>query len=259
MGKLAVVTGASGGIGLELCRILATEGYDLVISARSKDKLEEIGSELSSNHQVTVTMVAVDLADAKSREELFELTPDVPDVLINNAGFGDYGMFSECDWDKQEQMIKLNDLALTHITRLYLPGMIAKGNGRILNIASVASFQPGPLMSVYYASKAYVLSFSEALSVELKGSGITVTAVCPGPVNTGFAAAANAESVNLFKKNSGADAKDVAEFAYRKMMKGKAVAIHGVKFKIALFFVKILPRGLVRNLIYRIQRSRTKQ
>lgn len=259
MGKLAVVTGASGGIGLELCRILAADGYDLVISARSREKLEKLGSELSSGHEISVTTVAVDLADPKSRKELFDLTPGVPDILVNNAGFGDYGPFSGCDWDKQEKMIELNDLALTHITHMYLPGMIERGQGRILNVASVAAFQPGPLMSVYYASKAYVLSFSEALSVELKGTGITVTALCPGPVNTGFASAANAESVNIFKKSSGADAKDVAEFAYRKMMKGKAVAVHGFKFKVALVFVKILPSSLVRNMIYRIQKSRTKE
>ncbi len=259
MGKLAVVTGASGGIGLELCRLLAADGYDLVISARSRDRLEALGEELSAISEITVTSVAVDLADPKSRKELFDLTPGVPDILVNNAGFGDYGPFADCDWDKQEQMIKLNDLALTHLTRLYLPGMIERKQGRILNVASVAAFEPGPLMSVYYASKAYVLSFSEAISVELKGTGVTVTALCPGPVNTGFAAAANAENISLFKKSSGADVKDVAEFGYRKMMKGKTVAVHGFKFKVGLFFVKILPRGLVRRIIYRIQGSRTKE
>ncbi len=258
MGKLAVVTGASGGIGLELCRLLAADGYDLVIAARSKEKLEALGNELSAAHEITVTSVPVDLSDPKSRRELFDLTPGVPDVLVNNAGFGDYGPFCECDWEKQERMIELNDLALTHLTRLYLPGMKELGRGRILNVASVAAFEPGPLMSVYYATKAYVLSFSEALSVELKGSGITVTALCPGPVNTGFAAAAIAESISLFKQSSGADVKDVAAYGYRAMMKGKAVAVHGLKFKVGVFFVKILPRGLVRNLIYRIQGSRSK-
>ena len=155
-------------------------------------------------------------------------------------------------------MLEVNVLALSHLTHLYLPEMIGRGSGKILNVASVASFQPGPLMSVYYASKAYVLSFSEALSVELRGTGITVTALCPGPVNTGFAKAANAETINVFKESSGADAELVADYAYRAMMKGKAVAIYGKKFKILIFFERLMPRSTVRRMLYRIQKSRTK-
>ncbi len=258
MKGLAVVTGASGGIGKEIARILASEGYDLVIVARSADKLRELSEELVSAHGISVTEVAADLSVEEGRKALFDMTQQTPAILVNNAGFGDYGPFAECPWEKQDEMIRLNMLALSHITRHFLPDMISAGSGRILNVASVAAFEPGPLMSVYYASKAYVLSLSEALSVELKGTGVTVTALCPGPVNTGFSKAANAEDVSLFKKSSGADAAKVAEFAVRKMHRGKPIAVYGALFKVSLFFVKILPRAAVRRLIYRIQKSRTR-
>ena len=256
MNGLAVVTGASGGIGREIAKILASEGYDLVIAARSADKLSALAEELISANGIDVIALPLDLSSEEGRLELFEKTPRAPEILVNNAGFGDYGPFAECDWEKQDEMLRLNVLALSHITHLFLPGMIIGGNGRILNVASVAAFEPGPLMSVYYASKSYVLSFSEALAVELKKTGIRVTALCPGPVNTGFAKAANADDVSLFKKSSGADAAKVAKFAVRKMHKGKTVAVYGTLFKVSLFFVKILPRAAVRRLVYRIQRSR---
>ena len=256
MSGLAVVTGASGGIGKEIARILASEGYDLVIAARSSNRLKELSEELVSAHGIKVTEVPADLSTEEGRQTLFSMTQNTPDILVNNAGFGDYGVFAECPWEKQDEMIRLNILALSHITRHFLPGMISNGHGRILNVASVAAFEPGPLMSVYYASKAYVLSLSEALTVELKGTGITVTALCPGPVNTGFSKAANAEDVSLFKKSSGADARKVAEFAVRKMHKGKPIAVYGILFKVSLVFVKILPRAVVRRLIYLIQKSR---
>lgn len=213
--SLAIVTGASGGIGLELSKILAREGHDLLLVARSSDRLLEISQMISSEYGVEVSVMAEDLTDLSSVERIAEEGKDA-EILVNNAGFGDYGPFAECDWDKQQKMIELNILALSKLTRLVLPGMISRGKGRILNLASVASFEPGPLMSVYYASKAFVLSFTEALSVELKGTGVTVTAVCPGPVNTGFSKAANAEDVSVFKQSSGADAVKVAEFAYRR-------------------------------------------
>ncbi len=257
MNSLAIVTGASGGIGREIAKILATEGYDLVIAARSADKLSALAEELSP-HGIQIIALPLDLSTEEGRHELFEKTPRAPEILVNNAGFGDYGPFAECPWEKQDEMIRLNMLALSHITRHFLPDMISAGSGRILNVASVAAFGPGPLMSVYYASKAYVLSLSEALSVELKGTGVTVTALCPGPVNTGFSKAANAEDVSLFKKSSGADAAKVAEFAVRKMHRGKPIAVYGALFKVSLFFVKILPRAAVRRLIYRIQKSRTR-
>ena len=258
MSGLAVVTGATGGLGVQLCRTLAKNGYDLVITGRSEGRLRMLSNELKALQSIEVGILAGDLSDPKVRKKLFDMTPGVPDILINNAGFGDYGPFSESEWEKQERMLEVNVLALSHLTHLYLPEMIGRGSGKILNVASVASFQPGPLMSVYYASKAYVLSFSEALSVELRGTGITVTALCPGPVNTGFAKAANAETINVFKESSGADAELVADYAYRAMMKGKAVAIYGKKFMILIFFERLMPRSTVRRMLYRIQKSRTK-
>ena len=258
MDRLAVVTGATGGIGLQICRHLAKKGYNLVITGRYEGRLRMLANELKALQSIEVVFLEGDLSQPETREKLFEITPGVPDILINNAGFGDYGRFSECDWAKQDEMIKVNVLALSHLTRLYLPGMIKNGYGRILNIASVASFQPGPLMSVYYATKSYVLSFSEALSVELRRTGVTVTALCPGPVNTGFAKAANAESINVFRESSGADSELVARYAYKMMMKGKPIAVFGKKFKILIFFERILPRSTVRKMLYRIQSSRQK-
>ena len=258
MGRLAIVTGATGGIGKQLCRLLAKNGYDLVITGRSEGRLRMLSNELTALQSINVYFLEGDLADAETRQRLFDIVPGVPDILINNAGFGDYGPFAECDWDKQDEMIKVNVLALTHITRHFLPSMVERGYGRILNVASVASFQPGPLMSVYYASKSFVLSFSEALSVELRGTGVTVTALCPGPVNTGFAKTANAEAINVFKESSGADAELVAVYGYKTMMKGKPIAIYGRKFKLLIFFERLMPRSTVRKTLYRIQGSRTK-
>ena len=252
----ALVTGASGGIGLEITRLLAADGYDLFLVARDGGKLEMLCAELGSSCDVKAEYLALDLSDPSAADELVKTCPDV-DVLVNNAGFGDYGPFSECDWSKQERMINLNDLTLAKLTRTYLPGMISKKSGRILNVASVAAFQPGPLMSVYYASKAFVLSFTESLAEELRGTGVTVTALCPGPVNTGFSAAANAGDVSLFKESSGADAKAVAAYGYRSMMKGKVVAVHGLLFKAGLFFERILPRCAVRRILHGIQGKRT--
>lgn len=258
MAGTAVVTGASNGIGLELSKILAREGYDLVLAARSTDKLEKLRDEILAEHKVDITVVTADLTLEEDRLRLMESVPGDIEILVNNAGFGDYGLYAECDWKKQERMVNLNVMALSHLTRLALPGMIERKSGKILNVGSVASFQPGPLMSVYYATKAYVLSMTEALSVELKGTGVTVTALCPGPVNTGFTEAANVVGVSLFKKSSGADAKDVAEIGYRAMMKGKVIAINRFVLKFLVVAEKILPRSMVRKIVYNIQSKREK-
>ena len=223
MTDTALITGASGGIGLEMTRILAKEGYDIIAVARRTDMLEKLKGELESLYGRNVTVICSDLSEDGDVRKVFEIADKEGievDILVNNAGFGDYGPFAECDWDKQDRMIRLNVLALSHLTRLFLPGMISRGKGRILNTASVASFEPGPLMSVYYATKAYVLSFSEALTAELKGTGVTVTALCPGPTNTGFAKTANADGANVFKESTSSDARAVAMYGYRCMMKG---------------------------------------
>lgn len=249
----AVVTGASNGIGLEFSRILARNGYDLVLVARSGERLENISKELAGEFGVTVDFVPVDLTERGSCEKVLEKSGRDVDILINNAGFGDYGRFVKCDWEKQQKMIELNVVALTNLTHLYLPQMIERGSGKILNLASVASFEPGPLMSVYYATKAYVLSFTEALSAELRNTGVTAHALCPGPTNTGFSRTAGAQKTNLFKESSASSAAGVAEYGYRKMMRGKTVIICGIGFKFLIALVRIMPRSLVGRIVMKIQ------
>jgi short-subunit dehydrogenase len=186
-GKRALVTGASGGIGLEVARVLAGKGYDLALVARSGDRLEALAAELGG-----ASVVVADLSSPSAPAEVAGAIPDV-DVLVNNAGVGAYGLFADADLGATMAMVALNVGALTELTHRYLPGMLARGSGRILNVASTAAFFPGPLMSVYYATKSYVLSFSEGLAEEVRGTGVTVTALCPGPTATGFQAAADME------------------------------------------------------------------
>jgi hypothetical protein len=175
------------------------------------------------------------------------------DYLINNAGFGDYGFFADSDWEKQEKMINLNILSLTHLTKLFLQDMIKLGGGRIMNVASTAAFQPGPTMAVYYATKAYVLSFSEAIGNELHDKGITVTALCPGATESGFQAAASLEESRLVKGRKLPSSSDVAEYGYKAMMKGKTVAIHGFFNAVMANSVRFAPRSLIVKVTRKIQ------
>ena len=178
------------------------------------------------------------------------------DYLINNAGFGDYGLFYESDWDKQERMINLNMLALTQLTHLFLPDMLKRKSGKIMNVASTAAFQPGPLMSVYYASKAYVLFFSEAIANELEGTGVTVTALCPGPTKSGFQKAANVEHSKMLNAKSIPTSKKVAEYGYKAMMKGKHVAVHGFMNKELTFFSRRAPKKFILKTVRRMNEGR---
>jgi len=185
---LAVITGASAGIGLELARLFAKQGYDLIIVARSVDKLNSVAAELSS-HGGSVHCLAQDLAQPGSAEALYEQVKAMGrpvDVLVNNAGVGAVGFFTKLSVESQMNMLHLNVVSLTHLSRLFAEDMVTRGSGRILNVASTAAFQPGPRMAVYFASKAYVLSLSEALANELQAFGVTVTALCPGPTSTEF-------------------------------------------------------------------------
>lgn len=247
MKKTALITGASGGIGYELSRIFASQGDNLVLVARSKDKLESLKSELETQTGISVYIITKDLSISSSPKEIYEELNAQKiriDYLINNAGFGDFGFFSDCNWDKQLEMIQLNVIALTNLTRLFLPDMINNKYGKILNVASTAAFQPGPTMSVYFASKAFVLSFSEAIANELKGTGVTVTVLCPGATATGFKAAAALEESNLFKGNQIASSREVAEFGYKKMMSGKIVVIHGFINSLLAQSVRFAPRNI---------------
>jgi short-subunit dehydrogenase len=254
---LALVTGASGGIGEELARILARHGHDLVLVARSADKLAALAERLELDHGIKVRVIAKDLGRPEAAAELHEALAAeglAVDVLVNNAGLGLLGKFAEIGIEGDVEMLRLNIEAPTLLTRLFLPSMLERGSGRILNLASTAGFQPGPLMAVYYATKAYVLSFSEALANEVAGTGVTVTALCPGPTETGFASRAGSEQSRLFKGRT-MDARTVAEAGYAALMAGKPVVIPGFRNRILAFGVRLTPRRVVTQIARRMQES----
>lgn len=247
MKRTALITGASSGLGIEFAKIHSAKGDNLVLVARSKDKMNLLKAEIEKRHDVSVYVIGRDLSDPGACKTIFnELkTQKIHiDYLINNAGFGDFGLYAQCNWEKQLQMINLNVTSLAYLTRLFLPEMIKNKYGKILNIASTAAFQPGPTMSVYFATKAFVLSFSEALANEVNDTGVTVTALCPGATATGFKTAASLDTSALFK-GSIAGSKEVAEFGYKAMMKGKTVVIHGFKNKIMAGSSRFAPRKMV--------------
>lgn len=246
----ALITGASSGIGLEMARLMAADKLDLVLVARSEDRLNTLADELKSRYNVAVDVIACDLSSSDAAQTVVNTLAGKPiDYLINNAGFGDFGAFIERDWQKLNQMIQLNMTALTQLTHLLLPAMVERGNGRILNVASTASYQPGPWMAVYYASKAYVLSFSDALSYELRKTGVSVTTLCPGATTSGFQALAEMENSKLIRGKKLPTAADVAAFGYRKMLAGKGVVIHGLFNWLLAQSVRITPRAIILRFV----------
>lgn len=247
----ALVTGASGGIGLELARLLAADGHDLVLVARSAGKLDELAAELAAER---TRVIVADLSRPDAAAAIHAEVPEV-DVLVNNAGVGDFGAFVDADLSKTLAMIQLNVTSLTELTHRYLPGMAARGSGRILNVASTAAFQPGPLMAVYYASKAYVLSFSEALAEELRSTGVTVTAFCPGPTASGFQAGAEMESSKLVQGRTLPTAAAVARSGHAAMLAGKVVSVPGARNKVLVSSVRFSPRPVVRRLVHKLQEA----
>ncbi|HWS88897.1 MAG TPA: SDR family oxidoreductase [Pyrinomonadaceae bacterium] len=255
----ALVTGASGGIGEELARLFAADGHDLVLVARSRDKLARLSEELAGRHDVKARVLAADLARAETPREIFEELSAggvSVDALVNNAGVGSYGLFAETDLRSELDLLQINVVALTHLTKLFLPGMIARRRGYVMNVASTAAFQPGPLMAVYYASKAYVLSLSEALANECGGTGVVVSALCPGPTETGFVAAAGMGESKLFDR-AVMDARTVAVEGYRGMLAGKAVVIPGFRNNLLARSIGLFPRGLVTRVVRGIQEKRS--
>lgn len=252
----ALITGASNGIGLELAKVHASKGGDLVLVARNKSKLDELKAELESKYKVKVYTIGKDLSLSNSAQEVYEETTKQNiqiDYLINNAGFGDFGMFVDSDWSKELQMINLNITTLTQFTKLYLKDMVKRRNGKIMNVASTAAFQPGPIMAVYFATKAYVLSFSEAVDNEVRDKGVTITALCPGATESGFQAAAAMEESNMVKGKKLPTSKEVAEYGYAQMMKGKTVAIHGLMNWILANSVRFTPRSIVVMIARKLQ------
>jgi short-subunit dehydrogenase len=243
-----IITGASGGIGYELAKLFAQDHYDLVLVARSTDKLNRIAVDLQGRFGITVKAVALDLGAPPAARFLFEQLQReniVVDVLVNNAGFGGFGEFAGMAEQEILGQIQLNITALTHLTRMFLPSMLERRKGKIMNIASTAAFQPGPLMAVYYATKAYVLSFSEALANEVAGSGVVVSCFCPGPTNTGFQKRAGIENSRLFKKIGAMNAETVARDGYRGLMAEKTVVISGVQNWLVAESVRFAPRKWV--------------
>ena len=235
--KTALVTGASGGIGYEFARLFAGDSCDLILVSRNREKLEEIATAFEQEYGVNVDVLAYDLSAEGAGEELHKVISEQGkeiDYLVNNAGFGYYKPFLDGDLEIYRRMMVLNMTALTELTYLFAGDMVKRGEGRILNVASTAGFQPDPFLAVYGATKAYVLNFTEALSAELEGTGVTVSALCPGPTETGFSAAANMESARLFKKGV-MSAGTVAKVGYKGMMKGQMTIIPGLKNKALAF------------------------
>lgn len=250
MNKTALVTGASHGIGYELSRLFAGNGYNLVLVARNKQRLGQIADEFNETFGISTKVIAMDLSVSTSPDEIYaelERKAIPVDILVNNAGFQEYGPFSETDLGNELQMIQVHIAALTHLTKLFLPGMLKRGHGRILNVGSTGSFIPGgPLNAVYCATKAYVLSFSEAIADELKDTGVTVTALCPGATSTEFARRADIEDIRLFRFQCGVmDARKVAEIGYQALMKGERSVVAGMANKLTVLSLKWMPRRLM--------------
>jgi short-subunit dehydrogenase len=256
--KTALITGASSGIGLELAHLFARDGYRLVLLARNRNTLRQIGDDLQARYSVTVRIAPKDLAHPATPSELYQELQEagvILDVLVNNAGFGLSGAFQATDWTLEAEMMQVNMVAATHLTKLFLPQIRAR-EGKIMNVASTAAFQPGPFMSVYYASKAYVLSFSEALAEELEGSGVTVTCLCPGPVKTNFQRRAYLQGTAMVNSPLLVDVREVARLGYEGMMRGKRLVIPGWKNRAGVELLRISPRAVVTKVVRRLQEKK---
>lgn len=255
MRKTALITGASKGIGRELAHLFAKDGYNLALVARSAKELDSLKVQLEEKYKVTVHTFFKDLSQPESAQALFDELKAVDidiDYLVNNAGFGDYGSFAETEWDTYEKMISLNVTTLTHLCHLFIRDIKGRKPGRILNISSTAAFQPGPMMAVYFASKAFVLNFSEAVGHELRKDNITVTTLCPGPTSTNFGEVSGMNASQLVKSVKIASSGEVAELGYKSMLKGKSTVIHGTQNKLAPFGIRFIPRKWVTRLSAKI-------
>lgn len=254
--KTALITGASGGIGYALAKVFAGEGFNLVLVARGVESMQALAGELKAKNKIDTLVIAKDLTRPDAPKEIFEQIQQTGisiDALVNNAGYATYGNFAELDLARELDMIQVNIATLTHLTRLFLPGMLERKYGRILNVASTAAFQPGPLMAVYYATKAFVLSFSEAIADELDGSGVTVTALCPGPTASGFQQRANMEDSRLVSGKNLMTGETVARAGYKALMKGKRVEIPGRLNALMTLAPRFLPRKMVTKQVHKMQ------
>jgi uncharacterized protein len=256
-GKTALVTGASAGLGAELVWLFAAEGHDVVLVARRRDKLQALAGEMAQKHGVRTTVLPEDLADAGAPCRIASMVEErgiQVEFLVNNAGVATAGAFSETDPKRELNMLQVNMVALVHLTRLFLPAMLARGSGRVLNLGSMAGFQPGPFMAGYYASKAFVNSFTEALWFELRGTGVTATVSCPGATATEFAQVAGVTESRLFQKGT-MEPHEAASHAYRAMMRGDRLAIPGLRNKLGLQSLRVAPRAMVVRLAAALNRK----
>lgn len=248
--QTVLITGASSGIGYELAKVFARNKYNLVLIARNKERLEKISAELNHTYTITSTVLPVDLSKPGSAESIVkELNRKsiAVDILVNNAGIGIYGRFTETEIEKELEIINVNIIALTVLTKLLLPQIMKSGHGKILNVASTSAFVPGPYLSIYHASKAYVLSFSEALAEELRDSGIQLTILCPGATKTEWHKRAQMKNMAIVNARA-IDADRVAEAGFKALMQGKRIIITGIINRIAIFLFRFIPRGFLTRM-----------
>ncbi|OEK05323.1 SDR family NAD(P)-dependent oxidoreductase [Roseivirga misakiensis] len=256
MSGTALVTGAAGGIGLEFCRLLGQKGYDLLMVDLNEQGLTDAKGSLNEEFDIEIRTLSQDLSSEDAADQIVNFVKAESlhiDLLFNNAGFGNFGYFTESSWEKDRAMLQVHMVTTTHLTKLLLPAMVANGKGYILNNASVAAFVPGPLMSTYHASKSYLLNFTQALANEIKGSGVNATVLCPGMTKTNFAKANGNDDPNI--KFNIMDSDYVAEYAFNALMKGKVVAIPGFWNQLSAFIPRLLSRNRVANMVGNIQRK----
>jgi uncharacterized protein len=257
--QTALITGAASGIGYELACIFASKNYNLVLVDRNRLKLAEIDVEFQQKFAVFPKIIVKDLSKTTSPEEIFTELQQAEikvHVLVNNAGFGTYGLFNETSLSIELEMLQVNLVCLTHLTKLFLKEMVKEGKGKILNVSSAAAFQPGPLMAVYFATKAYVLSFSEAIANELEGTGVTVTVLCPGSTVSAFHERTGMADSKLVKGQKMMDAQTVAQLGYDALMRGKTIVIPGLLNKILAKSVRFFPRKLVTQMVRTMQEDK---
>jgi len=251
----ALITGASSGIGAELARLCAGDGYSVILVARRADRLAELAENLAREYRVQARVIALDLAEATACEALHDQTHgDKVEILINNAGFGLRGPYAETDWEAESRMVQVNMTALAHLTKLFAKDMLRRGPGRILNVGSTAAFVPGPFMAMYYASKAFVVSLSLSIANELQGSGVSVTVLFPGPTRTEFDQAAGVGDSNLFK-GPVMSAAAVAREGYAAMMAGKPEVIAGARNRWMILLTRLAPRTMLARFTRRLNSS----
>jgi len=252
MTKTALITGATGGLGEVFAELFAADGINVVLTGRNQTKLEEISERIRARYEVEVKTVPLDLSDEEKLvvlHQMFSLHGVAIDYLVNNAGFGDFGRLINMDWQLERDLIGVNLIAPVRLTQLFAKDMAERGFGRILNVASIAAWTPGPYMNGYFASKAYVYSFSQSVHQELKGTGVTVTALCPGPTQTGFEKNAKMKGSNMFKALKVMDARFVARVGYRDMLKGKPISVPSWYYKAYKFMLRFTPECLRRRVI----------